>query len=106
MLDNYFRDKGIREQVELEYFTREAEPTGEAHDPVVWMDAESKRRGIKQNYEFVARSIDTEKKVVRGLYNYQIDYDLLVMCRPSAGRCCWIADLPIPRPAFASITTP
>ena len=82
MLDNYFRDKGIREQVELEYFTREAEPTGEAHDPAVWMDAESKRRGIKQNYEFVARSIDAEKKVVRGLYNYQIDYDLLVMVPP------------------------
>jgi sulfide:quinone oxidoreductase len=82
MLDNYFRDKGIREQVELEYFTREAEPTGEAHDPAVWMDAESKRRGIKQNYEFVARSIDVEKKVVRGIYNYQIDYDLLIMVPP------------------------
>ncbi len=52
---SYFRQRGIRERVEIEYFTREPEPTGEAHDPVVWMDAESKRRNIKQNYEFVVR---------------------------------------------------
>ena len=82
MLDGYFRQRGIRQRVEIEYFTREAEPCGEAHDPTVWMDAESKRRGIKQNYEFVARSIDPEKKVVQGLYNYKIPYDLLVMVPP------------------------
>ena len=82
MLDGYFRLKGIRERVEIEYFTREAEPTGEAHDPVVWMDTESKRRGIKQNYEFVVRSIDPQRKVVQGLYDYRISYDLLVMVPP------------------------
>ena len=82
MLDGHFRHKGIRDRVEIEYFTREAEPTGEAHDPVVWMDAESKRRGIKQNYEFVVRAIDPEKKIVQGLYNYNISYDLLVMVPP------------------------
>jgi sulfide:quinone oxidoreductase len=82
MLDGYFRQKGTRERVQLEYFTRDPEPTGEAHDPVVWMDAVSKRRGIKQNYEFVVRSIDAEKKVVHGLYNYNIPYDLLVMVPP------------------------
>jgi sulfide:quinone oxidoreductase len=82
MLDGYFRQRGIRDRVTIEYFTREPEPIGEAHDPVVWMDAESKRRGIKQNYEFVVRSIDPERKVVQGLYNYRIPYDLLVMVPP------------------------
>ncbi len=82
MLDNYFHQRGIRDRVEIEYFTRDPEPIGEAHDPVVWMDAESKRRNIKQNYEFVVRSIDPEKKLVQGLYNYKIDYDLLVMVPP------------------------
>jgi len=82
MLDGYFRDRGIRDHVQIEYFTRDAEPTGEAHDPVVWMDAESKRRDIKQNYEFVVRSIDPERRVVHGLYNYNISYDLLVMVPP------------------------
>jgi sulfide:quinone oxidoreductase len=82
MIDGYFRQRGIRDRVEIEYFTREPEPAGEAHDPVVWMDAESKRRGIKQNYEFVVRSIDPERRVVQGLYNYKISYDLLVMVPP------------------------
>ena len=82
MLDGYFRQRGIRERVEIEYFTRDPEPTGEAHDPVVWMDRESKRRNIKQNYEFVVRGIDPEKKEVQGLYNYKLSYDLLVMVPP------------------------
>jgi sulfide:quinone oxidoreductase len=82
MLDGYFRQRGIRDRVQIEYFTRDPEPTGEAHDPVVWMDAESKRRGIKQNYEFVVRSIDPQKKIVEGLYKYRIPYDLLVMVPP------------------------
>ncbi len=82
MIDGLFRQRGIRDRVEIEYFTREAEPTGEAHDPTVWMDAESKRRGIKQTYDFIVRSIDPEKKEVNGLYNYKIPYDLLVMVPP------------------------
>ena len=82
MLDNYFHRHGIRDRVEIEYFTRDPEPTGEAHDPVVWMDAESKRRNIKQRYDFVVRRIDPAKKEVQGLYNYKIEYDLLVMVPP------------------------
>ena len=82
MLDGYFREKGMRDRVQIEYFTREPEPTGEAHDPVVWMDSESKRRGIKQNYDFVVRSVDPERKLVQGLYKYDIPYDLLVMVPP------------------------
>lgn len=82
MLDNYFHRRGIRDRVDIEYFTRDPEPTGEAHDPVVWMDAESKRRNIKQHYEFVVRRIEPAKREIQGLYNYKIDYDLLVMVPP------------------------
>ena len=82
MLDIYFKQKGIREQVEIEFFTREPEPAGEAHNPVVWMDAESKRRNIKQHYEFIVKSIDPQKKMVNGLYGYQLSYDLLFMIPP------------------------
>ena len=82
MIDGLFRRRRIRDRVEIEYFTRDPEPTGEAHDPVVWMDAESKRLGIKQTYDFVVRSIDPEKKEVNGLYNYKVPYDLLVMVPP------------------------
>ena len=82
LIDEYFKARGIRDRVEIEYFTRDPEPTGEAHDPVVWMDAESKRRNIKQNYEFIVRSIEPDKKEVLGLYNSKIPYDLLVMVPP------------------------
>jgi sulfide:quinone oxidoreductase len=82
MIDGVFRQRGIRDRVEIEFFTRDPEPTGEGSNPLVWMDAESKRRGIKQTYDFVPCSIDPEKKEVRGLYNYKIAYDLLVMVPP------------------------
>src|SRR5439155_25740580 len=58
MLDGYFRQRGIRDREEIECFTREAEPAGEAHDPVVWMDAVRKRRNLEQDDEFVVRSSD------------------------------------------------
>jgi sulfide:quinone oxidoreductase len=82
MLDDYFRRKGIRERVQIDFFTRDPEPAGERRTPVVWMDAESRRRNIKQYYEFVVRSVDPEAKTVSGLYGYKIPYDLLVMVPP------------------------
>lgn len=82
MLDSYFKERGIRDRVSIEFFTRDPEPSGEAHDPVVWMDAESKSRGIKQNYDFIAQAIDPEKKTVKGLYGYELNYDLLFMIPP------------------------
>lgn len=82
MLDSYFRKRGIRDRVQIEYFTRDPEPAGEHRNPLVWMDNESRRRNIKQHYEFVVRSIDPQGRVVSGLYQYNIPYDLLVMVPP------------------------
>jgi sulfide:quinone oxidoreductase len=82
MLDDYFKRRGVRDRVQLEFFTRDPEPSGEHRNPAVWMDAESRRRKIKQHYEFVVRSIDPEGKTVSGLYGYKIPYDLLVMVPP------------------------
>jgi sulfide:quinone oxidoreductase len=82
LLDGYFKQRGIRDRVTIEYFTRDPEPAGEAHDPVVWMDAQSKARGIKQHYEFIVQSIDPENKTVNGLYGYRLSYDLLFMIPP------------------------
>jgi len=82
MLDDYFKRRRMRDRVTIEYFTREPEPSGEARDPVVWMDAESRRRGIKQHYEFIVHSIDAESKTVNGLYGYKLAYDLLFMIPP------------------------
>jgi sulfide:quinone oxidoreductase len=82
LLDSYFTKRGMRDRVSIEYFTRDPEPAGEAHEPVVWMDAQSKARGIKQHYEFIVQSIDPEKRTVNGLYGYKLNYDLLFMIPP------------------------
>lgn len=82
MLDTYFKERAIRDRVQIDYFTRDPEPSGDARDPVVWMDAQSRRRNIKQHYEFVVKSIDPEKRKVIGLYGYELSYDLLVMVPP------------------------
>ncbi|MGH7830945.1 MAG: NAD(P)/FAD-dependent oxidoreductase [Candidatus Binatia bacterium] len=82
MLDSYFRQRGLRDRVAIEFFTRDPEPSGEAHDPVVWMDAQSKKRNIKQHYEFIVHAIDAERKMVTGLYGYKLSYDLLLMIPP------------------------
>lgn len=82
MLDSYFKKRGIRDRVDIEYFTRDPEPAGEHRNPLVWMDDESRRRNIEQHYEFVVRSIDPQAKVVSGLYKYSIPYDLLIMIPP------------------------
>jgi sulfide:quinone oxidoreductase len=82
LLDGYFKKRGIRDRVQIEYFTRDPEPIGEHRSPVVWMDDESRRRNIKQHYEFIVSSIDPEAKIVFGLYGYKIPYDLLVMIPP------------------------
>lgn len=82
LLDSYFKERRMRDRVTIEYFTRDPEPAGEAHDPVVWMDAQSKARGVKQHYEFIVQSIDPEKKTVNGLYGYRLSYDLLFMIPP------------------------
>ena len=82
MLDSYFHKRGLHNHVAIEFFTRDPEPAGEAHDPGVWMDAQSKKRKIKQHYEFVAQSIDPDSKTVMGLYGYKLSYDLLFMIPP------------------------
>lgn len=82
LLDDYFRRRGIRERVEIEYFTPNPEPAGEWHDPAVWMDAESKRRGIEQHYEFAVERVDPERKEVRARFGYSLPFDLLLLVPP------------------------
>jgi sulfide:quinone oxidoreductase len=82
MLDAYFRQRGLRDRVEIEFFTRDPEPSGDARNPSVWMDAESKQRNITQHYSFIVQSIDPEKKTVNGLFGYKLSYDLLFLIPP------------------------
>jgi sulfide:quinone oxidoreductase len=82
MLDSYFKERGLRDQIKIEFFTTSPEPAGEERTPAVWMDAQSKKRGIKQHYSFTAQSIDPDRRTVQGLYGVELPYDLLFMVPP------------------------
>jgi sulfide:quinone oxidoreductase len=82
MLDTYFRRRGLRDRLEIEFFTCDPEPAGDSYDPAVWMDAQSKARKIKQHYEFVVHSVDPESRTVMGLHGYKLSYDLLFLVPP------------------------
>jgi len=82
MLDSYFKERGLRDQIEIEFFTTSPEPAGEERTPAVWMDAQSKKRGVKLHYSFTAQSIDPDRRTVQGLYGVELPYDLLFMVPP------------------------
>lgn len=82
ILHDYFLRRGIRDRVDMEFFTRDPMPRGPDHDPSVWMDAQARDRGIAQHYSFAVESIDPELKVVHGRYGLSLSYDLLFMIPP------------------------
>ncbi|MBI2820902.1 MAG: NAD(P)/FAD-dependent oxidoreductase [Acidobacteria bacterium] len=82
MLDSYFRQRNLRDRVAIEFFTPSPEPAGRADEPAVWMDAQSKKRGIPQHYSFFIESIDPAKKTVCGRYGFRLSYDLLFLIPP------------------------
>lgn len=82
MLESYFRQRNLRERVDIEFFTCDPEPAGDEHSPSVWMDAQSKKRNIKIHYDFSVQSIDPEGKTVHGLYGYRLPFDLLFLVPP------------------------
>jgi sulfide:quinone oxidoreductase len=82
MLDSYFKERGLRDKIEIEFFTTSPEPAGEERTPAVWMDAQSRKRGVRQHYSFTAQSINPERRTVKGLYGVELPYDLLFMVPP------------------------
>lgn len=79
LLDSYFRDNGMRDRVQIEYFTPNQEPVGREDDPAVYMDKENRDRGITNHYGFSAQSVDPDRRRVNGMYGYSLSYDLLFM---------------------------
>ncbi|MPZ14170.1 MAG: NAD(P)/FAD-dependent oxidoreductase [Chloroflexi bacterium] len=82
LLDSYFRERGIRERVEMTFYTRDPAPRGPSTDPSVWMDTQARARGIGQHYSYFVESIDPEQKVMHGRYGLDVPYDLLFMIPP------------------------
>jgi sulfide:quinone oxidoreductase len=82
LLHDYFSRRGLRNRVEIEFFTRDPKPRGPDHDPAVWMDGQARSMGIAQHYAFAAESIDPDRRLVKGRYGNDLSYDLLFMIPP------------------------
>ena len=77
MLDEMYRDKGIRDKVDLLY----TYPIGRLHSlqPVAdWAEPEFEARGINSEIFCNVESVDPKKKIVSTLEGSEIPYDILI----------------------------
>ncbi len=84
MLNDYFKAKGIRKDVEL-YYTY---PIARLHalEPVAnWTVGMFEKEGIKSETFFNMESVDSEKKTVSTLEGSTIPFDLLIAVPPHKG---------------------
>jgi sulfide:quinone oxidoreductase len=84
MADEWFRERGIRDQVDITY----TYPIQRLHGlkPVSdWMEPRFAERGINALTFFNAEEVDPEAKVVKSMEGEELDYDLLVAIPPHAG---------------------
>ena len=77
MLDDYFRERGIRDKVQLHY----TYPIGRVHtleNVAKWAAPEMDRLGITYETLFNLKSVDGEKKILVSEEGSQTNYDLLI----------------------------
>lgn len=77
MLDDYFRERGIRDKVEI-YYTY---PVGRVHtleNVAKWAAPEMDRRNIRYETLFNMKSVDGEKKVITSEEGTDLSYDMLI----------------------------
>ncbi|WP_435320052.1 NAD(P)/FAD-dependent oxidoreductase [Haloarchaeobius sp. TZWSO28] len=84
MADEWFRERGIRDQVEITY----TYPIMRLHglQPVSdWMEPRFADRDINTVTFFNADEVDPENRVIRSMEGEELDYDLLVAIPPHSG---------------------
>jgi sulfide:quinone oxidoreductase len=77
MLDDYFRERGIRDKVQLHY----TYPVGRVHtleNVAKWAAPEMERRGITYETLFNLKEVDGAKKVVKSEEGSETSFDLLI----------------------------
>jgi len=85
MADQWFRDRGIRDDVEITY----TYPINRTHglEPIAdWASEQFAERDINAETFFNAESVDPEAGVVESMEGAELDYDLLVAIPPHDGQ--------------------
>jgi len=84
MADEWFRQRGIRDQVEITY----TYPIQRLHglEPIhEWMEPRFQDRDINYETFFNAESVDPDEHVLESMEGTELDYDLLVAIPPHTG---------------------
>ncbi len=77
MLDDYFRERGMRDKVQLHY----TYPVGRVHtleNVAKWAAPEMERRGITYETLFNLKEVDGAKKILRSEEGSETPYDMLI----------------------------
>lgn len=85
LLDDYFKKKGIRDKVEIQYCSPldrafSIKTVNEVIEPIM------NEKGIEVETFFNVDDVDTEEKVLYSLEGSDLDYDLLIMIPPHTGQ--------------------
>lgn len=84
LADYYFRQKGIRDQIEIEVVTSQASIFSKPTASKILTEM-FERKNINVTAGFNVSGIDHEKRVISSFEKKQLDYDLLVAIPPNLG---------------------
>jgi len=84
MIDDWFRKRGLREDVEVTYTYPIQRVHGNPHI-AEWARPIMDERGINVETFFNAESVDPDAKTITSMEGTELDYDLLVSIPPHAG---------------------
>ena len=84
MIDDWFRERGLREDVEVTYTYPIQRVHGNPHI-AEWARPIMDERGINVETFFNAESVDPDAKTITSMEGTELDYDLLVSIPPHAG---------------------
>ncbi|WP_161668782.1 NAD(P)/FAD-dependent oxidoreductase [Kallotenue papyrolyticum] len=81
-LDAYFKQRGLRQQVDIHYFAPTPRPSGPASTPPVWLTTHAEQRGVTTHFDFTIREVDADGRRVVAEDGHDLRYDLLFVVPP------------------------
>jgi len=82
LFEDYLREKGVRDNTQIDFFTPEPGPVGGSGKPSEWIRAHLAERGVNLHSEFAIETVDGANKVLRAQDGRELPFDLLMVVPP------------------------
>jgi sulfide:quinone oxidoreductase len=82
LFEDYLRQRGIRDNTQIDFFTSEPGPVGGSGRPPEFIREHLKLRGINLHSEFALETVDGGQRVVRATDGRELPFDLLMIVPP------------------------